>query len=125
MKKRVVSVVMVLVLAFGLAACGPKNESGDARSVTVTVVHGDKTSKDFTYSSAADTLGDALVEEGLIAGEVGTYGLFVKTVDGETADDSKEQWWCLTKGGDSVNTGVDSTPFTDGDSFEFTLMEGY
>lgn len=125
MKKRVFPVIMVLVLVFGLAACGPKNESGEARSVTVTVVHGDKTSKDFTYSSTADSLGEALIEEGLIEGEEGPYGLFVKTVDGETADDGKEQWWCLTKGGDGVNTGVDSTPFSDGDSFEFTLMEGY
>lgn len=125
MKKRVFPVIMVLVLMFGLAACGQKNESGEARSVTVTVIHGDKTSKDFTYSSASGSLGDVLVEEGLIAGEVGTYGLFVKTVDGETADDDKEQWWCLTKGGGNVNTGVDSTSFSDGDSFEFTLMEGY
>ena len=51
--------------------------------------------------------------------------MFITTVDGETADDSKEQWWCITKGGEMVNTGADQTPIQDQDQFELTLKEGY
>lgn len=124
MKKRILSLALVLLFLFSLAACAQK--SGDARSVTVTVVHGSGAEKTFTYESEEQYLGAVLVEEGLIAGEEGPYGLFVKTVDGETADDAKEQWWCLTKnGGGTVETGVDATEFADGDTFELTLKEGW
>ncbi len=123
MKKRVLSLGLALLLLFSLAACGQGN--GAEKSVTLTVVHGDGTSKDIAVKSAKETLGEALLEAGVISGDDGPYGLFVTTVDGETADDSKEQWWCLTKGGESVNTGVDSTPFADGDTFEFTFTEGF
>lgn len=46
-------------------------------------------------------------------------------MDGYTADESAQEWWCLTKGGQSVNTGVDSTPIADGDAFELTLTTGW
>ena len=42
-------------------------------------------------------------------------------VDGVEADDSKSQWWCITKDGEQVNTGVDATPIEDGDHYELTL----
>ena len=51
--------------------------------------------------------------------------MYILTVDGETADESKQQWWCITKGGEMVNTSVDTTPIQDGDQFELTLKEGY
>ena len=56
---------------------------------------------------------------------MGSYGLFITTVDGETADDSKQQWWYITKGGEQVNSGADALPIADGDQFELTMMEGY
>lgn len=49
----------------------------------------------------------------------------VTTVNGVTADSSLEEWWCFTKGGETLNTGVDSTPIADGDHFEITLTTGY
>lgn len=123
MKKRVFSLGLALLLLFSLAACS--QGSGTERSVTLTVVHGDGSSKDIPVKSAKETLGEALIEAKVISGEDGPYGLYVTTVDGETADGDKEQWWCLTKGGEGVNTGVDSTPFEDGDVFEFTFTEGF
>ena len=45
--------------------------------------------------------------------------------DGETAEESAQEWWKLTKGGEMVNTGVDATPIADGDAFELTFMVGY
>ncbi len=123
MKKRILPLGLALLFLFSLAACSQGD--GTEKSVTLTVVHGDGTSKDIPVKSAKETLGEALLEAKVISGEDGPYGLYVTTVDGETANGDKEQWWCLTKGGESVNTGVDSTPFENGDVFEFTFTEGF
>ena len=52
-------------------------------------------------------------------------GLYVTTVDGVTADDGNQEWWCFTLNGETINTGVDTTPIADGDHFEITLTTGY
>lgn len=122
MKKRVFALVLAFAMVFALAACGGKTA---AVTVTVTVVHGDGSSKDFTVKTDKEMLGEALTDEKLVDGEDGPYGLYIKTVDGETADDAKQEWWCLTKGGESVETGVDSTPVEDGAVYELTLMTGW
>lgn len=99
----------------------PQPQEG-AKSIVVEVVHGDQTSKEFTYQTDKEYLGELLLEEGLVEGEDSQYGLFVTTVDGEAAREAERQWWCLTRdGGQQVDTGVDSTPMADGDHFELTL----
>lgn len=123
-------VLIILLAAAALAMFGiykafmPKGQAG-VKEVTVTVVHGDKTEKDFVYQTDKAYLGEVMKEEGLVEGEEQEYGIFISAADGEKADDSKEQWWCITKGGESVNTSADQTPIEDGDHFELTLMEGY
>ena len=101
------------------------NPPTEAAEITVKVIHGDGSEKEFPISTTAENLGDALVEEGLVEGEESSYGLFITTVDGETADDSNQEWWCLTKGGEMWNYGADSTEISDGDTFELTLTVGY
>lgn len=100
-------------------------EDAETKEITFQVVHGDGSTKDFTISTTASNLREALEQEGLIAGEESSYGLFVKTVDGETVDDANQEWWCLTKGGEMWNYGVDDTEISDGDAFEFTFTVGY
>ena len=73
----------------------------------------------------AEFLRGALEQEQLISGIEDQYGLYVLTVNGVTADESKQQWWCFTKGGEQIFTGVDATPIADGDTFEATLMTGW
>ena len=77
------------------------------------------------YQTDAEYLGKVLEDEQLVEGDQGQYGLFITVADGEQADDSKQQWWCLTKGGEMVNTSADQTPIADGDRYELTLKEGY
>lgn len=77
------------------------------KKITVTVVHADKSSKDFEYQTDAEFLGEVITGDGLVVGEDSDYGLFITEVDGEKADDSKQQWWCITKGGEQVNTSAD------------------
>lgn len=97
----------------------------ETKEITLKVVHGDGSEKEFPISTTAETLGEALEAEGLIAGEESSFGLFVTTVDGETVDDANQEWWCLTKGGEMATTGVDSTEISDGDVYELTFTVGY
>ena len=102
----------------------PETTAGE-KEINVVVVHADQTENTFTYQTDAEYLADVLLENELADGDMGSYGLFITTVDGETADDSKQQWWCITKDGERVNSGADALPIADGDQFELTLMEGY
>lgn len=98
----------------------PETQVGD-KTVVVEVVHADGNSREFTCQTDEEYLGPLLLEEKLAEGEQGAYGLFITTVDGETAQDSLRQWWCITKEGERVDTGVDTTPIADGDHFELTM----
>ena len=116
--------LMMCVTVF--AGCAQKEGgSGDKKTVTVTVTHKDGSTKDFTYETTEEMLGPVLLSEKLIEGEDGQYGLFVKTADGYTADDSNQEWWRLTVDGESAMTGIDSTPIEEGKKYGLVLTVGY
>ena len=98
----------------------PQTREG-AKTVVVEVVHADESTREFTCRTDAEYLGEVLLAEQLAEGERSAYGLFITTVDGEEAQDSLRQWWCVTNQGERVDTGVDSTPIADGDHFELTM----
>ncbi|MBE7058816.1 MAG: DUF4430 domain-containing protein [Ruminococcaceae bacterium] len=65
-------------------------------------------------------VGEALEELNLISGEVGDYGLYVKTVNGITVDYDKDgKYWAFYIGGEYAVTGVDSTEITAGSTYTF------
>ena len=119
------ALLLVCILAGGLYLKFKPQATEGEKEVTIVVVHGDQTEKTFQYHTDAEYLVEVLKENELVSGEEGEYGLFIKTADGETADESKQQWWCITKGGEQVNTSADQTPIADGVQFELTLKEGY
>ena len=47
------------------------------------------------------------------------------TVDGETADESEQQWWGYSVNGTFAELGVDSQPVADGDVYDFVLNVGW
>ena len=49
----------------------------------------------------------------------------VLTVDGETADEAAQEWWCFTKDGEMLMTGVDDTMIADGEQYEVKLAVGW
>lgn len=122
-------VLLALLLAAAVIAYvgfGPDSSgSPENKSIEVTVVHGDGTEILFSIATQAQTLGEALNENELIAGEEGPYGLYILTVDGETVDETKQQWWCITKAGQQHNQGVDDTVIADGDRYEISFTEGW
>ena len=119
-------ILVILCVAAGILfhTNKPKTVTGE-KEITIIVIHADKTENTFIYQTDAEYLVDVLLENNLVDGEMGSYGLFITTVDGETVDESKQQWWCITKGGEQVNSGADALPIADGDQFELTLTEGY
>lgn len=118
----------LLVLAAAFAAVyllyKPQTVQG-SKQITVSVVFEDASVKEHEITTQQEYLRGALEEQGLVEGDESEYGLFIKTVDGVTADESKQQWWCITKIGEQVNTSVDQTPIADGDRFELTLTTGW
>lgn len=119
-------VFAVLIAAMVLCtACTQAEPQTGTKSITVQIIVDGQDTVTKAITTDAEYLRGALEEEDLIAGDESQYGLFVKTVNGITADDSKQQWWCFTKGGADLFTGVDTTPIADGDAFEITLKTGY
>lgn len=122
-----VVVVIALVVIFGAAwfCLKPAAQKG-SKHITVTVVHLDKSEKTYDYYTNQEFLRPVLCEDnGLISGSEEAYGLWIKTVDGETADDSKQEWWGYTVNGETAMYGVEQQTVTDGDKIVFTLNVGY
>ncbi len=95
------------------------------KDIKVEIVHSDETVKTVDINTDAEFLRQALEESDLIQGTESSTGLFVLTVDGETVDGDKQEWWCFTQGGEYLMTGVDSTPIKDGDKFEIVFTVGW
>ncbi len=96
------------------------------KDITVEIIHSDATEKTVEISTDAEYLRQALEEKDLIEGtESEEYGMFVLTVDGETVNGDKQEWWCFTQAGETLTTGVDDTLIEDGDQFEITFSTGW
>ena len=107
-------------------ASRPQTADG-AKRVTVEVTHSDGTQREFSYTAGneEESLEDLLVREGLISGSEGPYGLFVDTVDGETADYDKDgAWWRLTCGGEDAQTGAAGVVLEDGGTYGWIYSAG-
>ncbi|MBQ8238553.1 MAG: DUF4430 domain-containing protein [Oscillospiraceae bacterium] len=125
----VLCVVLIAAMALIAAGCtdtGIPGGSSDptyshaAATFTFVVVdaEGNETTREIT--SDADTVGAALMAEGLIDGEEGEYGLYVKTVDGITLDyETDGKYWAFYENGEYGLTGVDQTAITDGATYTF------
>lgn len=127
-KKGWIAVVALLAAAVIIGgiyfATRPAVSKGD-KHIVVEVVNAEGSSKEYEYDTDEEYLRGVLEPAGLIAGEESEFGLFVKTVDGYTVNDANQEWWCFTQDGETLNTGVDTTPVADGDHFEITLTVGY
>lgn len=78
-----------------------------------------------TVHTDADTLGSALLEQELIAGEESEYGLYIKVVNGIKADyDTDKAYWAFYQNGEYMNTGVDGTSITGGEHYELIYTKG-
>ena len=131
--KNLLTLLLVLTLAFSLVACNKIDAEGlwkdatyrrdtsfgkGAVTFTLDVVVAEQSVR-FTVSTDKETVGAALLEHGLIEGETGAYGLYIKKVNGITADyDVDASYWGFYIDGEYAMSGVDTTPVTDGGAYE-------
>ena len=95
-----------------------KGEGSKAFVFIVTDVDGKSTH--FMIKTDKETVGEALLELGLIAGEDSEYGLYVKTVNGITLDYDKDgKYWAFYEENTYASKGVDQTPINEGTVYTF------
>lgn len=128
-RKKIVISLIALIAVIAALFCVYRLTREEAvpgmKEIVIEVVHGDGSLKEFKVETSREYLGEVLDDEELAKGEEGEFGLFITTVDGEMADDSNQEWWCLTKGGEMLETSADQTPIADGESYGLTLTTGY
>jgi len=144
--KKVLSFILctVLIAAIALVSIGCNDDGGESSTptktesgansdkVTVTevgegetkfnfnVVDVDGNMSEFLVKTDKKTVGAALIELALIAGDEGPYGLYVKTVNGITLDYDKDgKYWAFYIDGKMAPSGVDSTDIVEGATYEF------
>lgn len=95
----------------------------NALLVSVTDAQGAVTR--ITVHTDAANLADALLQVGLLEGEQGAYGLYIKRVNGLRADyDLDKAYWALYSNGEMLMTGASDTPIADGQHYEFVYTAG-
>lgn len=132
MKKTCSVLLGLLVLVMALTGCG-QNAAPETTVATVAVqadgsVLGegatvftlevtDLEGKTSTFEIHTDktSVGEALQEVGLVDGEMGEYGLFITTVNGQSLDWDKDgKYWAFYVGGEYAVTSADTTPIEAG-----------
>ena len=123
---RILSLLLLISLlaafAISFVACdnASDNEEGVLKTFTFVVKFPDGTNKTHTIETTKTTVGEALIEKGLISGDDGPYGLYVKTVDGITLDYDKDgMYWAFYVNGGYASSGVDKTNIIDGEVYSF------
>ena len=75
-----------------------------------------------TVNTDEETVGAALLKLNVVQGENSDYGLYIKTVNGVTADYEKDQtYWAFYIDGEYAQTGVDMTAVTDGSTYKLAV----
>lgn len=92
------------------------------KSFVTEVVDADGNTVKFTVQTNEKTVGEALQKLGVIDGEEGDYGLYIKTVNGTTADYNKDGvYWAFYVDGEYAMTGADMTDVVDGTVYTFRV----
>lgn len=104
------------------SASQSSTEAPKERSFKLIVRLKDGSETTFDIKSTRTFVGDALFDEGLVEGEEGQYGLYVKKVNGVEADyDKNGTYWAFYINGEYAITGVDKTKITDGATYMLAI----
>ena len=127
--KKIIIAVIAVIAVIGIMAgvwfaTRPQVQEG-GKSITVIVVHKDGSEKVFELETDALYLGDVLMEEKIVEGEMGPYGLMISAVDGEVADWNVDQsYWAIFIGEEYATTGADGIPVYGGDVYKLVYTIG-
>lgn len=118
-----VLVVLIAVTALSFFSCDKEEADTQGAEITITVAVINKAGEtsEHEIKTTASDLGTALVESGLVEDNQDSYGLYILTVNGETADWNLDQsYWSLSKDGEALMTGASATKIADGEHYELT-----
>ena len=130
----ILCVVLIAAMALTTLGCdktetpetpytGAPTVKGEGATVfNFSVVDKDGVETKFEIHTDKTTVGEALLELGLIEGDMGDYGLYVKKVNGILADYNVDgTYWAFYVDGEYGMTGVDMTPIEPGKAYMFKV----
>ena len=136
--------MLIAVMALFTSGCGDKkNQTDTERPMTqeseqndwnvlgegknqfkFTVTDADGTESFFEIHTDKTIVGEALLELELISGEEGAYGLYVKTVNGITADyDADGTYWAFYINDQYALSGVETASIKAGETYSFRVSK--
>ena len=138
----ILCVTMAAAIAVCAAGCG-KTDQGDSKDAAdqnvwedgsvlgegekefvLTIVDKEGEETGVEIHTDEETVGAALLDLGVIDGEDGDYGPYVKTVNGITADyETDGVYWAFYINDEYAQTGVDATTITEGADYSFRIEE--
>ena len=127
MNKKTLGIVIALVALVAILvgvyfATRPETTEG-MKSFTLEILHSDGEEKKLDLSSDKAYLGEFLQEQGIIKGEQGQYGLYIKEVDGEQAVfETDGAYWAFYVGMEYATQGIDLTPIEEGKTYKLIYM---
>ncbi len=145
--KLIVCVLLAIVCLFNFTACNKdaeKNgensgetggiwenakyskdaELGEGEKTVVVEVKAEDKKVTFTIKTDEKTVGAALAEHELIDGDDGEFGLYVKVVNGITADyDVDKSYWAFYVDGEYATSGVDTTEIKEGVTYQLVYTK--
>lgn len=140
--KKLLVIVLTVLLALSLAACGTKQTRtadaeglirvndgdtlGDGKTtLTVTITGEDEKAVTVTVKTDETTVGEALESIGLIRGEEGPYGIYIHTVNQERhVYEEDGMYWAFYINGEYAATGADMTGIDSGVQYAFAAEKG-
>ncbi len=132
---KIASLLLVLVMVASLAACAPTDPWESAAYTTDTALGEGPTAfllevvvgehkVTFTINTDQEILADALLGLELISGEYGPYGIYIKKVNGITADyNVNAAYWALYINGASASDSASSITIEDGATYTLTYTK--
>ena len=121
----VAALVLVAALLVGVYFLTRPGTSTDNKAFTLEIVHGDGSTKTLTMESEEEYLGTYLQAEGIISGDMGQYGLYIKVVDGEKAVYEEDNaYWGFYVDGEYASLGIDQTPIEAGKAYKLEYTKG-
>ena len=126
----ILCIVLITAMALTAIGCNDNKTSDPYYTVTVSdgavlgegakefsleIVDGEGKSVNATVKTDKATVGEALLDLKLIAGDDDQYGLYIKCVNGITADyDVNRTYWAFYIDGEYAMSGVDTTDIVEG-----------
>lgn len=119
------TLILVVALLVGVYFVTRPQPQEGAKTISVVVVHKDKSEETFTYHTDEMYLAPVLVAEGLIEQDNIVSGFF-DTVKGEKADYNADQgWWAVYEGDEMAQVGITELAIEDGDTFRLVYTIGF